>query len=442
MGWWMVAAAYAAKVDEDRLAELRDAVAPAVEAAVGRRLVEMPPVQIQREADVRASIWKAVRDGLVGRGVPAGRAATEADALSRAVVDDALAIYDGATGRVYVVKEHVEAWAGAADMPDHQLEAVCSCVLAHELTHALQDQHAPDPPGGDPDLAARRRALDEGQAKVVEGLVCTGRLGEAGELLRATSPAVRLEEGAPAAGTPAFLYDYGAAWVADLWRREGAEAVWTALGSPPTHDELSARVSALRSEPWWQPDWIRTLAGALDTGPLDAPAPTQGKVDRVSLTSFLRGLWPNVPLTALPRSDEGLVFRGEGAETLLVGAWTVPDARAAAKYLSRRTQELVNLEVKAPRLFARRPLALPRPRIFVFRELGTAFLFHGGGGTYDEAWVLDGQRLLLVAATSRRVRPKELRDALAELLPTLPAAPAPAPPVTPAGLPEGPPVAR
>lgn len=432
IGLWAACAAWGASIGEEDFERLRDTVAPQVEAAVGRRLLARPPIRIARADEVIAALAKGSRDQLVAAGAPPEQADASARALARGVVTNALAVYSGGDRVVYAVEDNLERWLQSYRVDDQQLlEDVAACVMAHELTHALQDQYAEPAAGDTPDAALRWRALAEGQADTVQSLVCDTARPDAALLLADGAPARGLSQQSLAADSPEFLYDYGSAWVRDLWSREGAEAVWRALAAPPTYDAIVARVDTLRSDPWWKADWVKKLGTEL------RGRPVAGTVERASLSGALSALWPDLPVSDLPRSRAGVYYTAiDGDTELRLGVWSVGDAVTASRFVARRIKDLQGFKQGQRTRFmtARGLVVTDTPVLRALPSTEVSLLFRIGAGEYEEAWLLDGDRLAVVAVTDVALRAGHAAERLKETLASLPPVPG-SPEVSPAGEP-------
>lgn len=428
--WTMILSAAAAPVDEARLAALRDQVAPLVERVVGRRLVERPPVTIERERSLTQRLSSSYTLRFERAGLSHERAVTESTALIHAVVDHALALYDEDTRSIVVINDNMEKWIISLNSPQFSESDACSCVMVHELTHALQHQYAPEPPELDLDTALRRRAVQEGQAMVAQELACTGKLALAGALVAESRPKVELTQPLDLR-TNAFLYGAGTAWVRDLWAREGSEAVWAALGAPPPAGTVVAHVQASRRGSWWDEAWLSRVADAWA-----GEAVTETSRSDVSLGGMLRTLG-HVLMEEIPSSDSGFFWAGQGKEaSVMLGVWSVRDTTRAERWIWNRKEALHGLQMgRQVALLTRSDVWFEKPLVFrTIEEGGRGFLFQLGRGNYTEAWMRVGEALMVLTSSGSRggtgARLARIQDAVA----FVPAPPAPAPTPAPAPL--------
>lgn len=188
-------------------------VAPAVEAAAQRDFLDLPAVDPYRRADLKAHLRARYEQMRGYAGDPNALGAQEAAAMAQA--EQAAAVYVPFDHAIYFVTDAVV---------DDALPL--RCVLAHELTHVLQHQYAPEPED-DPEQVT---ALREGHANYIMLEVCK-------ELPRQqlANPLTRTD--VLASRTPSdplsYAYGYGERFIAAVAAAGGAEAVWWTLAQPP-----------------------------------------------------------------------------------------------------------------------------------------------------------------------------------------------------------------
>lgn len=219
----------------DPMDDLERRVAPLVEAATGRTLLVLPPIIAQPRASV---IHK----------LAAYHHTTPEALLQDEVLANAIALYVPMDGRIYVMADEelgtreARRWDAAArpDMP---------CVLAHELTHALQHQHGwtVDDDDDDPDMSERLLTVSEGQASWVEGRVC-GWSDDAEPALGSDWP--RRDRPLPDDSIAGVRYGHGLRFVEAVVGAWDAEAIWSFVAAPPTLDQVR-QVSNLGLAPSW-----------------------------------------------------------------------------------------------------------------------------------------------------------------------------------------------
>ena len=117
-------------------------------------------------------------------------------------------------------------------------------VMAHELAHALQDQHFDLRrferwPDGDADAELAAHALIEGDATLAMMIYLTRDFKRAAGMIRSVSPATPQLDRAPRAlrESLAFPYDKGQEWATQLYRRGGWAAVSAAYKELPQSTE-------------------------------------------------------------------------------------------------------------------------------------------------------------------------------------------------------------
>ncbi len=243
---WM-AAALAAPAPEVLAAWVGEApgvVVPLLEEVTGRTLEALPRIRYVP----RGVLLAAERD----RALPYFQEANpgaDPEAILRAVeayVNGAgayVAAYDYEGGVLYVVHENLAAALDFAPLPtEAATRAAVECVVAHELTHALQGQEAGDPPWFGTDGALEASVAREGHAIAVGAEVCRRR-GE-----RAAAAWHLLVQGALGLRDEAerdLMYRQSARYAARTLAEGGSEAGWALVASPPP---VAVVTEAIRSE--------------------------------------------------------------------------------------------------------------------------------------------------------------------------------------------------
>ncbi len=155
--------------------------------------------------------------------------------------------YDFDSKELVVIKDGFAHSALARSMPRDQLRAVTLMVLAHELTHALQDQNFGigaelDRVEDEDDPALALRAVTEGDATIASIAYLAGRMDDSvaqavvaqiPEMYRAFAADTR---DVPSAIAETFLFQYtdGARFVARAYHRGGWSGVDELYRRPPT----------------------------------------------------------------------------------------------------------------------------------------------------------------------------------------------------------------
>jgi hypothetical protein len=155
--------------------------------------------------------------------------------------------YDFDRKELVVIKDEFADSALARSIPRDQLRAVTVIVLAHELTHALQDQNFDlgnqlDRVENDDDPALALRAVAEGDATIAGIAYLAGRMDErVAQVVVAQIPDMYRAFAAdtrdvPSAITETFLFQYadGARFVARAYHRGGWSGVDALYGRLPT----------------------------------------------------------------------------------------------------------------------------------------------------------------------------------------------------------------
>jgi len=164
--------AYAARVGVADVDAMIASVKPELESVMGLVLEDVPKAHVStrealvvRTGAVYAGRIRAYRELAEGEGAKIrARAARD--------VDRALALYLPDDGDIYLNSDAVQKAFADAEASGALLQPVVRCVIAHELTHALQDQVAAVPWEDDDDLLERSEFLREGQAMQIELQLC------------------------------------------------------------------------------------------------------------------------------------------------------------------------------------------------------------------------------------------------------------------------------
>ncbi len=225
-------------------------IAHRVELVRGLRFRYVPKVQLvsaetlsrtlsRREAHPGAAARRAAREGLAAEGVAALAGILRQQDVDQAASGGAGAgadvggVYVPADKRIYLVRDTVE-----------KSSKLTEIVLAHELTHALEDQHFHDfSTGTHPfaDSASARQALLEGSATLTELRYGQRYLHESGDLGALLAKRARnfAGPGVPAAlrDAEAFPYVAGGRFVASLHGHRGWKLVDFAHRHPPRTTE-------------------------------------------------------------------------------------------------------------------------------------------------------------------------------------------------------------
>ncbi|MEN0062097.1 MAG: hypothetical protein AAGA48_08070 [Myxococcota bacterium] len=250
----------ATEIHPIELRSMVEEIAPVVEQVAGRPFLRLPPVVATDEAQLEAVIFKEQVHLSMTQGLPAEAAEHHARVVAHEVADSFAGKYGFLDKVLYVSVEGIAHRLAAQRAPAWLLRPMVRVVLAHELAHALQDQHT--------DLAAmatRARGEDavlaincavEGHAVWVHEAVAA-RMGLSDaldvmtELLgtdRALDPLLN-----PSAYHNTYVYGLGRDFVAFHVHHGGTEQVWKVLERPPaTTQQIAtpARWASRRSLSW------------------------------------------------------------------------------------------------------------------------------------------------------------------------------------------------
>ncbi|MEM6926724.1 MAG: hypothetical protein AAF602_07360, partial [Myxococcota bacterium] len=250
------------------LRSMVEEIAPVVEEVAGRRFTTLPKVVAADEARLREVIYAEQlhlwsREGLDG---------PEAEERARLLAGDVASTFAGKYGfldkTLYISVESLALRLAAERAPAWLFRPMVRVVIAHELAHALQDQHT--------DLAAMAVAAHgtdaviaincaiEGHAVYVHEAVAsrmglTEALGLMADLLgteRELGPTLD-----PDAYHNAYVYGRGRDFVAFHMHHGGTEQVWRMLQRPPaTTSQITSpdRWLHRRALSWPHPELRRT----------------------------------------------------------------------------------------------------------------------------------------------------------------------------------------
>lgn len=135
--------AVASPLSPEGLQALTDRVVPMVERHAGKPFLERPTVALAEGEAFRTVVREEVRL-IIDRVFAASPEAVRARMAEEQSWGTALAVlgkYGIQTDTLYMSPEPLK--AADARIEGHDLEAIVTVILAHELTHALQDQHTP-----------------------------------------------------------------------------------------------------------------------------------------------------------------------------------------------------------------------------------------------------------------------------------------------------------
>ncbi len=242
------------------------ALAPVVEAVAGRPFATLPPVVVA-DPETLAAVVYAEQVHLLrqGRRLEAAQIEAQATRTAGAMEHAAFGKYGFLDDTLYV---DIDGITAAVQGTSPALTAgVVDLVLAHELVHALQDQHL------DLSRVAGGRAGDEGIAVVcaLEGHAAWVQTAVARELDLAGPAALVAAFLGYDASSPgisssldayhdSYVYGQGAAFVGTLQAAGGSEAVWDMLAAPPQRTTMLVHPERYGDRPTQPPVRLRRAA--------------------------------------------------------------------------------------------------------------------------------------------------------------------------------------
>ncbi len=228
------------RADHTALQRIVEDLAPYVEEAAGARFDELPEVVI---ADSELLAQVVYEEQVYLLGALTDQSSTQAEEVARATADGAAHLFAGKYGflekRLYLSLDSIAAALADRGADPRLAMPVVKIVLAHELTHALQDQRADldalvtTAPNGDAIMAAN--CLVEGHAvwvheQVGATLGLHGAMDVMSDLLGYRSPSVPTDS---AAFTTAYVYGLGRDFTAWHTADGGTDRMWEVLLDPP-----------------------------------------------------------------------------------------------------------------------------------------------------------------------------------------------------------------
>lgn len=229
--------------------EWMDEVKPLVEKIANRKLKRVPKLACVRRSEFRKVIHSEILERL-NDFAPEGRNSVNplvAEAQATASAASMLGKYGYQGATMYLLPGNIAPLMQVGGFDKRLLEGMIKVVIAHELVHALQDQHI----GLGKRLARLRtkeaiisfNAVVEGQAVVIQDQVAA-RLGleEAAAAVRKLMPGGGLlEEKYPQIAAKLdssrinqrLIYSYGTAYMQSQWDKGGAARMWDVVAGDP-----------------------------------------------------------------------------------------------------------------------------------------------------------------------------------------------------------------
>jgi len=226
--------------DHAALQRIVEDLAPIVEKAAGARFDELPEVVVA-DSDLLAQVVYEEQVYLLG--ALTDQSTSQSEEVARATADGVAHLFAGKYGfldkRLYLSLDSIATALAERGADPRLAMPVVKIVLAHELTHALQDQRADldtlvtTAPNGDAIMAAN--CLVEGHAvwvheQVGAELGLHGAMDVMSDLLGYRSPGIPSD---PAAFTTAYVYGLGRDFTAWHTAAGGTDRMWEVLLDPP-----------------------------------------------------------------------------------------------------------------------------------------------------------------------------------------------------------------
>ncbi len=245
---WPAAAALAAprgSPDHAALERIVEELVPVVEEVAGARFDEIPEVVV---ADPEMLGRVVYEEQLHLLGALTDQDVGQTEEVAQSTANDVAHLFAGKYGfldkRLYLSLDSIATALADRGADPRLAMPVVKIVLAHELTHALQDQRADldalvtNAPTGDAIMAAN--CLVEGHAvwvheQVGAELGLDGALAVMSDLLGYRSAGVPTD---PSAFTTAYVYGLGRDFTAWHTTSGGTDHIWDVLHAPPTETAM------------------------------------------------------------------------------------------------------------------------------------------------------------------------------------------------------------
>lgn len=241
-GWTLSGSARAASHDIHpvELRSMVEEIAPVVEEVAGRHFTTLPPIVAADETLLRQVIYTEQLHLTAGEGLPPDEAQRRAQLVADEVASSFAGKYGFLDKTLYVSVDSIGYRLAAEHVPPWLFRPMVRVVIAHELAHALQDQHTDlswmARHAHDSDAVIAINCAIEGHAVWVhEGVAARMGLGEALEVMaellgtnRSLDPSLD-----PQAYHNTYVYGLGRDFVAFHMHHGGVERVWQVLNKPP-----------------------------------------------------------------------------------------------------------------------------------------------------------------------------------------------------------------
>ncbi|HEY2662908.1 MAG TPA: hypothetical protein VGI47_01110 [Candidatus Binataceae bacterium] len=188
------------------------------------------------------------------------------------LTDQVAGFYDPYLDRMVLVKGSMSVglWVDAVEFASRR-NITGEMLLAHELTHALQDQNFGlqtmlEAAKDSDDRALALKSVAEGDATIAGFAYVMGGMSQAlADRLIASLNDISTAFASETKGTPEglsapllFQYTQGVRFVAEAWRRGGWSAVNTLYANPPQSSQQIAQPALYFEKPTW-PDTVRVM---------------------------------------------------------------------------------------------------------------------------------------------------------------------------------------
>lgn len=414
----------AAPLDEKVLHQMVVELVPKVEASTGRHFQEIPLITL----DTKAGMFKQLDAQLfqMGQWGVSAVSLESQKTQSMMLIEDGLAIYSTYDRGIHLISDNFSSYIHQTDVnPEMLLAPTLKCLIAHELTHALQDQYVKDPETDSEESVQVLLAMQEGHANLVAHQNCPEPL--VWGFIQTAQGTDVLSSRSDTDDVP-FTYGYGEQFMAVLQRVGGNEALWQALGQPPpTRAEFIEIVQSQLLPGWRDTHWLQESAGSLlsqgqtfDIHPAGAyeifPYP-DGRLQDSRLAPPVRaGLRLQAGTQTVynaKSTDPAITVSALVMESLEHPTKWIQTRRETARYFANGQMEM-GLLMPIGRIQSAKLL---KPKILVKSGADDALCIRiQSTVSYLECWAAKGRLLLLTAQRQQEIEPTEHLNVLKTLL--------------------------
>lgn len=400
----LISLVVAASLDEKALQQMVLELVPKVEASSGRQFQEVPVITL----DTKASMFKQLDEQLfqMGQWGVSAVSLESQKTQSAKLIQDGLAIYSTFDRGIHLISDNFSSYIRNTDVnPEMLLAPTLKCLIAHELTHALQDQYVKDPDTDSEESAQVLLAMQEGHANLVAHQNCPEPL--VWGFIQTAQGTDVLSSRSDADEVP-FTYGYGEQFMTVLQRIGGNEALWYALGQPPPkRSEFIEIVQSQLLPNWRDTQWLQAQANPLISQGLSVEVHPAGAYE---IFPYPDGRLQNSRLAPPVRAGLSLEAKAKDYTVLstdpavTVSALVMESLEHPQKWIQSRRETAyyfskgqIEIGLIMPLNYIR-SAQLRTPKVLIRNGADDAFCMNVQSKTnYLECWAAKGRLLLLTA---------------------------------------------